>query len=480
MEDWDQVAQVLKRLSSRAFASNEQFWRQQFCQICYTITEVGDEFIYRESCDEEKFFSQMMGLLTNIICTVGDTLNQEEHLIKKTCRVIIKYCLHHLKKQSKHLMLTPILIVGVLESLCKFQLSLSKDEMLPFQCECVEPPSFLKDVKIQGGSKLSQFGGDLMNMFTEDDMSKVITQSLLTGPSKTKTELRNELKNHNILYLRKENGGQAMIDFALSLESLTTMTQHYTKMCDEEKPLLAIEAENISNLSGELRLLKEILSWSIMEPLMKSKVNELSAIVEMGLKAALFVASGRYVVEKPEVTLPNGTTIPSETYCRKYGWKTTEYALENLEIVGKTFSASPNLSGSVLVNMQVNCVYTILHGLKSILPTDSCENTEVNAHSWKWFEGINIMLVTMTSRVILLLSSLIDETSIETNPVVDPPKDDQSAMHLDLFDTTSAQMRLRALMSSLHLPSLLLDLFLAAYGKGVKLSKLCQKLRHIW
>lgn len=72
------------------------------------------------------------------------------------------------------------------------------------------------------------------------------------------------------------------------------------------------------------------------------------------------------------------------------------------------------------------------------------------------------MLVTMTSRVILLLSSLTDELSIETSAT---PKVDAQADTLNLFENNSAQVRLQLLMSSLHLPSLLLDLFLAAYEK---------------
>lgn len=59
----------------------------------------------------------------------------------------------------------------------------------------------------------------------------------------------------------------------------------------------------------------------------QERVGELAFIVQMGLKAALFVASGRYTVADSEVVLANGSSIPSESYCRKYGWKTTEYAV---------------------------------------------------------------------------------------------------------------------------------------------------------
>lgn len=66
--------------------------------------------------------------------------------------------------------------------------------------------------------------------------------SLLSDPTKTKIELRNELKNHNIAYLREQNGGKAMIDFSLSMKYVKEMASKYEEIINAAAPLAQIEA----------------------------------------------------------------------------------------------------------------------------------------------------------------------------------------------------------------------------------------------
>lgn len=91
------------------------------------------------------------------------------------------------------------------------------------------------------------------------------------------------------------------------------------------------------------------------------------------------------------------------------------------------------------------------------------------------FEGLNIMLVTMTSRVILLLSNLADELKIEgTGDAIVSTKQET----FDVFAKTGAVQRLQFILTLIPIPELLLDLFFAANEK-VCLTLMFRRLLYI-
>ena len=78
------------------------------------------------------------------------------------------------------------------------------------------------------------------------------------------------------------------------------------------------------------------------------------------------------------------------------------------------------------------------------------------------FEGLNIMLVTMTSRLIPMLSSLMEDMKNETEV---QHEDLPCLQDTDIYRCTSPWKRMLVMMHTISIPSLLIDLFFAAHEK---------------
>ena len=78
------------------------------------------------------------------------------------------------------------------------------------------------------------------------------------------------------------------------------------------------------------------------------------------------------------------------------------------------------------------------------------------------FEGLNIMLVTMTSRLIPMLSSLMEDMKSKTDMQC---KNLPCLEECDIYSCTSPWKRMLVMMHTISIPSLLIDLFFAAHEK---------------
>ena len=93
------------------------------------------------------------------------------------------------------------------------------------------------------------------------------------------------------------------------------------------------------------------------------------------------------------------------------------------------------------------------------------------------FSGLNIMLVTMASRIATLMLSLIEELELENVPQVSSPDEKAHVInYLTISTQCSAWQRMQWLLSRNHIPKQLWKLFCSAYSMVI----LCQLLLIIY
>ncbi|XP_057290056.1 E3 ubiquitin-protein ligase UBR4-like isoform X1 [Hydractinia symbiolongicarpus] len=466
IEGWSNLPEILKRLSSTTSSSSDEAWKKNFFKICYVITTSEEKILSVDNGEEEsKFISQVIGLSANLVAVVGDSFYKGEAIVKKTYRVILLYCLNHLKNGTSGLLLSQFQLLQIAEGLLKFHACFSKDELVALQCKELDVPSTFRDIKVD----LPPAPCDIKDLYQAFMPPKTPASFLLQdslGESSSFKEFISEM-------LREGKNLGTLLSGMTKMECINEMASNYDKVFNTNYTSVKIIIERLSELSEELNLTREFITMQIMESLTNDSLNILFQLVESCLKAALFVASGYYTVDKTEVSLLNGTTLSSEDFCRKFGWKATEHSLAIFDNVSSILSMSPRLDNYISRNLEVKTVVIILNSLKCMINVDfKTKKDEVNSN-WKWFEGLNIMLVTMTSRVILLLSNLADELKIEaTGDSIISTKQET----FDVFAKTGAVQRLQFILTLIPIPELLLDLFFAANEKGIVLSKLANQL----
>ena len=83
---------------------------------------------------------------------------------------------------------------------------------------------------------------------------------------------------------------------------------------------------SILNLEMQLMVVVEVLKLPIIDQMTNEQLEFIVQLVDNSLKAAIFVASGYFIVNKKE----NEVDSSHEEYCRKHEWKSTEHCVSVL------------------------------------------------------------------------------------------------------------------------------------------------------
>ncbi|XP_047134256.1 E3 ubiquitin-protein ligase UBR4 isoform X2 [Hydra vulgaris] len=398
-------------------------------QLCLFIVENKEELLATTDLEIKKFASLLFGLTTNVIINASNQFCENELLLWSTIEVIVSFCVSNLKSGLNNSYITQLQLVKLLVGISTCKESLNKDEINALLNMEFVFPAFLK---MEAKTHSDLLYKSLFNI----DLNKLRS-----------SDWKVQFMGHAAAILRKKNVFDILLNVIGSFEELDSFARKCDLIFYDDSNPQSISAISILSFETQLMVIVETLKLPIIDQMTKEQLELVIQLVDKSLKAAMFISSGYFTVNKKE----NEADGSYDDYCRKYEWKSTEHCLAILSAVSNICSSSPHMERFVGFNLEAKSVTTILNVLQRAIKKE-------HEHKSKWFDGLNISLVTMTSRVILLLSSVYDNIQLEGDYTL-------QNQGLNVFVKSTACDRLRYIIENVHLPSLLLDLFLTTYHK---------------
>eukprot|EP00795_Rhopilema_esculentum_P010771 gene10771-19563_t len=372
-----------------------------------TVTERENE-ILESLGEDDKFYSVLLSVAAHRVGTWIESCKEFADLTLKAADLILRYCLDRIHSTKTHSFFSKLMLIRIVEGICLARGCLEKQDLTL-----------------------------IANSYDTLTVPKSLQKS-----TKTAKQLKSS--------------------FGL-ITSLSQIPLH-------------ILQQRIENLSEELVAINSMVNIPSVIAVKPEELQRLGSLVCRCIKATLFVSIGSYEVICEEEVKQTGRKegISLEDLCRKYTWRATETSLSIFKSVLTAVNSSTRFGGAIYQNVQAIVADAILSGFKLVLAAKRSsvsgkEEAKEISRKWKWFSGLNIMLVTMASRVVTLMLSLIEDLELESLPQGSSSEKSHTINYLSITTQCSAWQRMQWLLARNNLPHLLWNLFRASYSMAIKI-----------
>eukprot|EP00794_Sanderia_malayensis_P006454 gene6454-7186_t len=424
--------------------------------LCSFIVERKEDILACDA-DDEEYFSVFIAVIGHKIRELFDTCEAFADITLKATDVIIHFCLNRIKHEREKSFISQLMYVKVLDIIYNGQECTETSELKPFEkaLKNIPMPQSMKDYNFEIGTQSSQFGLIFASCL------KQVKHELSLKQARPSSDWPEQFKSKCSQSLRRFGAGPTLLEFALHLPFLSLFNCYFEKkLSPEEKIKPQVSTNSIEQFSEELSAVNRIAGLQNVITLNREQLLILTEVVRGSLKAAFFIAIGCY--EVPDANY-------NEDSCRKFAWRATESCLSIFRTALLNLDASSQFGCSVCQNLQAIAIDNILVGFDLALQgaantDDAAEQANEARRKWKWFSGLNIMLVTMASKLVMLISTLSDNLCLEDEPTTEQIEQDVIKGDLLVDRNYSAWHRSKWLLTKNNIPLQLWKLFCASYS----------------
>ncbi|XP_064650064.1 E3 ubiquitin-protein ligase UBR4-like isoform X3 [Lineus longissimus] len=515
-------------------ASYSSFNKNNLPELVQSIIRSEKDILNHEA-QYEGFYSSFVALSAHYISSSAGAVSKADlSNTVNACRVLIKYLLMRLQKHEDNCVvskteqpdppdvLNKMNLMTLLRSLCRGESSMCK-------LDIVNLTAMLKAAKVPPNIKADDENKDAKETkrpgFVSSDIFSQLTSVFDETPYMTRTKpdtsipaLNAEqldssilvsdasvIATRNIQTLQQLNGREILIELCVGLPYLTRYIIAYQDALAGCHKYLMTVNEAISvrtsfqSLVNDINIIWQVFSLPILEPLNTERLEKIVLVAMSCLFAAITAAACSAILAIASGMQMKGTGIAKDDELDGFAAMIVQKSLEAFKFVTTAIRSSTRAGGHNVQNLHMLGAWALLTGLQHILsltPANIVEKTGAKSvskdgmpkvkespirpgsgkdslprpGSGKGAMGFGSLCCALASQANTILTLLLEDLQIEgvTSQISSP-----TIFEADLRITGeyTAWQRVKKLINSCRLTSLLLNLMIVSFRKGATLKK---------